>query len=153
MGKKESPVRITFLYKTGQPMSTSWRSGTKEHLFYRTSPSDCFRLLRLFSFRIEEGRRASGEEKNEFLQRDIKENSNNLVQDQEQITVNSIASVMKTSTSSCCSGKSQMSNKSNSIGSREWIHNEITELIAIWEDLCNTRHPDYSLKEKRNDTY
>ena len=119
MGKEESPVRITFLYKTGHPMSTSWRSGTKEHLFYRTSPSGCFRLLRLFSFRIEEGRRASGEEENEFLQRDIKENSNNLVQDQEQITVSSIASVMKTSTSSCCSGKSQISNKSNSIGSRE----------------------------------
>ena len=106
-----------------------------------------FPILRLFSFRIEEVTRPFEEEENEFLQRDIKENSNNLVQDQEQITVSSIASVMKTSLSSCCSGKSQISNKSNSIG------NEITELIAIWEDLCNTRHPDYSLKEKRNDTY
>ena len=151
MGKKQSPVRITFLCKTGQPMSTSWRRGTKEHLFYRTSPSGCFWILRLFSFRIEEGRRAFGEEENEFLQRDIKENSNNLVQNQEQVTVSSsLASVMKTFTSSCCSGKSQISNKSSSSGSREWIHNEIIELIAIWEDLCNIRHPDYSVKQKRN---
>ena len=154
MGKKQSPARITFLCKTGQPMSTSWRRGTKEHLFYRTSPSGCFWILRLFSFRIEEGRRAFEEEENEFLQRDIKENSNNLVQNQEQVTVSSIASVMKTSTSSCCSGKSQISNKSSSSGSREWIHNEIHNeiivLIAIWEDLCNIRHPDYSVKQKRN---
>ena len=119
MGKKQSPARITFLCKTGQPMSTSWRRGTKEHLFYRTSPSGCFWILRLFSFRIEEGRGAFEEEENEFLQRDIKENSNNLVQDQEQVTVSSIASVMKTSTSSCCSGKSQISSKSSSSGSRE----------------------------------
>ena len=120
MGKKQSPVRITFLCKTGQPMSTSWRRGTKEHLFYRTSPSGCFWILRLFSFRIEEGRRAFEEEENEFLQRDIKENSNNLVQNQEQVTVSSsLASVMKTFTSSCCSGKSQISNKSSSSGIRE----------------------------------
>ena len=51
-----------------------------------------------FSFRIEERRRAF-EKENEFLQRDIKENSNNLVQNQEQVTVSSTASVMKTSTS------------------------------------------------------
>ena len=57
-------------------MSISWRRGTKEHLFYRTSPSACFWMLRLFSFRTEEGRRAF-EEKNEILQRDIQENSNN----------------------------------------------------------------------------
>ena len=76
-------------------------------------------ILRLFSFRTEEGRRAFGKEGNEFLQRDIDENSNNLVQNQEQVTVSSIASVMKTSTSSCSSGKSQISNKSSSIGSRE----------------------------------
>ena len=151
MGRKQSPLRINFLCKTGQPMSTSWRRGTKEHLFYRTSPSVCFWILRLFSFKIEEGRRAFEEEKeNEFLQRDIKENSNNLVQDQEQVTVSSIASVMKTSTSSCCSGKSQISNKSSSSGSREWTHNEIIELIAIWEDLCNIRHSNYSVKQKRN---
>ena len=135
-------MRITFLCKTGQPMSTSWRRGTKEHLFYRTSPSGCFWILRLFSFRIEEGRGAFEEEENEFLQRDIKENSNNLAQNQEKVTVSSISSVMKTSTYSCCSGKSQISNKSSSIGSREWIHNEIIELIAIWEDLRNIRHPD-----------
>ena len=119
MRKKQSPVRITFLCKTGQPMSTSWRRGTKEHLFYRTSPSGCFWILRLFSFRIEEGRGAFEEEENEFLQRDIKENSNNLVQNQEQVTASSIASAMKTSTSSCCSGKSQISNKSSNSGSRE----------------------------------
>ena len=106
--------------------------------------------MRLFSFRIEEGRRAFEEEENEFLQRDIKENSNNLEKNQEQVTVSSIASVMKTSTSSCCSGKSQISSKSSSSGSREWTHNEIIELIAIWEDLCNIRHPDYSVKQKRN---
>ena len=67
MGKKQSPVRIPFLCKTGQPISTSWRRGTKEHLFYRTSSSVCFW--------IEEGWRAFEEEENEFVQRDIKENS------------------------------------------------------------------------------
>ena len=131
-------------------MSTSSRRDRKEHLFYWTSPSLCFWILRLFSFRIEEGRRAFEEEENEFLQRDIKENSNNLVQKQEQVTVSSIASVMKNSTSSCCSGKSQISRKSSSSGSRKWIHSEIIELIAILEDLCNIKHPDYSIKQKRN---
>ena len=72
-----------------------------------------------FCFRIEEGRCAFEEEENEFLQRKIKENSNNLVQNQEQVTVSSIASVMKASTSFCSSGKSQISNKSSSSGSRE----------------------------------
>ena len=85
--------------KTGQPMFTSWRRGTKEHLFYRTSPIGCFWILRLFSFKNEESRRAFEKEKNESLQRDIIENSNNLVQNQEQVTVSSTASVMKTSTS------------------------------------------------------
>ena len=100
-------------------MSTSWRRGTKENLFYRTSASGCFWILRLLSFRTEVGRRAF-EKENKFLQRDIKENSNNLVQNQEQVTVSSsLASVMKTFTSSCCSGKSQISNKSSSSGSRE----------------------------------
>ena len=89
-------------------MSTSWRRGTKENLFYRTSASGCFWILRLLSFRTEEGRRAFEKEENKFLQRDIKENSNNLVQNQEQVTVSSIASVMKTYTSSCCSSKSQI---------------------------------------------
>ena len=68
-------------------MSISWRRGTKEHLFYRTSPTGCFWILRLFSFRIEEGRCAFGEEESEFLQGDIKENSNNLIQNQEQVTL------------------------------------------------------------------
>ena len=131
-------------------MSTSWRRGTKEHLFYRTSPSGCLWILRLFSFRTEEGKRAFEEEENEILQRDIKENSNNLVENQKQVTVSSIASVIKTSTSSRFSGKSQISNKSSSSGSKEWIYNEIIELIAIWEGLCNIRHPDYSVKQNRN---
>ena len=153
MVKKQSPVRLTFLCKIGQPAPTSWRLVTKQHPFYRISPCGCVWILRLFSFRTEEGRRAFGEEENEFLQRDIKENSNNLVQNQGQVTVSSIASVMKTFTSSCCSIKSQISNKSSSIGSRDWIHNDAIDLIAIWEDLCNIRHPDYSVKQKRsNDT-
>ena len=46
-----------------------------------------FPILRLFSFRIEEVTRPFEEEENEFLQRDIKENSNNLLQNQEQVTV------------------------------------------------------------------
>ena len=100
-------------------MSTSWRRGTKEHLFHRTYPSVCFWIFRLFSFRIKEGKGAFLEEENEFLQRDIKENSNNLVQNQEQVTVSSIALVMKASRSFCSSGKSQISNKSSSSGSRE----------------------------------
>ena len=54
----------------------------KEHQ-NRTSPSDYFWILRLFSFRTEEGRRAFAEEENEILQRDIEENSNKLVQKRE----------------------------------------------------------------------
>ena len=115
-------------------MSTTWRRAKKEHLFYRTSSSDCFWILRLFSFRIEEGRHAVEEEENEILQRDIEENSNNLVQNQVQVAAGSITSVVKTSTSSCFSGKSRISNKNSSSGSREWTHNEIIELIAIWEE-------------------
>ena len=65
--------------------------------------------MHLFSFRTEGGRRANVEEENETLQRGIEENSNNLVQKQEQAAVSSIASVMKTSTSSGCSGKSRAS--------------------------------------------
>ena len=38
----------------------------------------------LFSFRIEKGERALEEEENEILQRNIEENSNNIVQNQEQ---------------------------------------------------------------------
>ena len=94
-GKNKSPVRITFLCKPGQLMSTSWRRGRKEYLFCRTSPSDYFWILSLFSFRTEEGRRANVEEENEILQKDIEENSNNLVQKQEQVAVSSIASVVK----------------------------------------------------------
>ena len=85
-----------------------------------------------FSFRNEEGRHAFEEEENEILKRDIQEDSNNLVQNQEQVAVSNIASVMKTSTSSHCSSKSRISNKSSSNGSREWTHHEIIELIPIW---------------------
>ena len=92
-----------------QPMSTSWRRGKKEHLFYKTSPSDYFWILRLFSFRTEGGRRAFVEQENKILKRDIEENSNNFLQKEEQVAVTSIAPVVKTSTSSCCSGKSRAS--------------------------------------------
>ena len=86
MGKKQSPVRITFLCKTGQPIPQPGDVAQKNTLFYRTSPSGCFGILWLFYFRIEDGRRAF-EEENDFLQRDITENSNNLVQNQKQVTV------------------------------------------------------------------
>ena len=100
----------------------------------------------LFPFRIEEGRTR----RKSILLRDIKENFNNLVQNQGQLTVSSIVSVMKTSTSSCCFSKSQTSNKNSGSGSKEWIHNEFIQLIAIWEDLYNLKHTDYSVKHKRN---
>ena len=66
-------------------------------------------MLRLFSFRTEGGRRAFVEEENKILKRDIEENSNNLLQKEEQVAVSRIAPVVKTSTSSCCSGKSRAS--------------------------------------------
>ena len=44
-------------------------------------------------------------EENEILQRNIEENSNNIVQNHEQVAASGIASVMKTSTFSCSSGK------------------------------------------------
>ena len=122
--------------------------------FYRTSASGCFWILHLFSFRTEEGRRAFEEEENDILQRDIEENSNNLVKNHEQVAVSSITSATKISTSSCCSCKSRISNKKSSSGSRESTHNEIIDLIAIWEEeeaLYNIRQPDYSIKQKRND--
>ena len=80
-------MRKTCLCKTGQLISTLWRRDTKGHFFYRTFPNGCFWILCLFSFRTEEGRRVFEEEENEFLQRDFKENSNNLVQSQEQVMV------------------------------------------------------------------
>ena len=106
--KNQSPVRTTYSCKTGQSLSTTCRR-KKEHLFYRPSSRGCFWILRLFSFRIEESRRAFEEEEIEILQRDIEENSNNLVQNQEQVPVVGIASVVKTSISSCCSGKKKSS--------------------------------------------
>ena len=82
--------------------------------------------MHLFSFRIEESRRAFKEEEIEILQSDIEESSNNLVQNQEQVAVIITVSVVKISTSSCCSGrKSRIWNQNSSSGSREWTRNEI----------------------------
>ena len=124
-------VRIIFLWKTSQPMFTTWRRGKKEHFFYRTFLNGWFSHQRLFSFRTEKGRRAFEEEKNEILQRNVEENTYNIVQNQEQVAVSSIASVVKPSTPSCSAGKNRISNKNSSSGSREWTHNGIIELIAI----------------------
>ena len=55
----------------------------KENLSYRTSPSGCFWILRLFSFRIEEGRHGF----------------------EEEVAVSSTVSIVTTTTSSCSSGK------------------------------------------------
>ena len=86
-------------------------------------------------FRTEKGKHAfEEEEENEILQRNIEENSNNIVQNQEQVALSSIASVVKNSASLCSSDKSRISNKNSSSGSREWTHNEIIEIIAIWKE-------------------
>ena len=69
-----------------------------------------------------------------FYKEILKKTLNNIVQNQEQVAVSCIASVVKTSTSSYSSGESRISNKSSRSGSREWIHNEIIELIAIWKE-------------------
>ena len=99
-----------------------------EHLLLVDSPISVCVLLELkkvYTFQ---------EEENEILQRNIEENSNNIVQNQEQVAISSIASVVKTSTSSCYSGKSRIPNKNSTSGSREWTQNEITELTAIWKE-------------------
>ena len=67
--------------------------------------------MHLFSFRTEKGILAYVEKENEILQRNTEENSNNIVQKQEQVAVSSIGSVVKTCTSSCFSGKSRTSKK------------------------------------------
>ena len=77
-------MRITFSCKTGQPVFTLWRRYKKGHLFYRTSPIADSRHSVLFSFRIGKGRRAFEEDENGILQRNLEENSNNIVQNQEQ---------------------------------------------------------------------
>ena len=63
---------------------------------------------------------------------------------------------MKLLTSFCSSDKSRISNKNSSSGSREWIHNEIIELIALWKEeeaLYNIRHPTCSINQEiNNDT-
>ena len=46
-----------------------------------------------------------------------------------------------------------MSNQNKSSGSREWTHNEIIELIAIWKDeeaLYNIKHRDCSIQQEIN---
>ena len=83
--------------------------------------------------------------------------TNNIVQKQEQVAVSSTASVVKPSTTLCFSGKSGISNKNSSSGSREWAHNEIIELIAIiWKEekaMYNRRHSVCSIKQEiNNDT-
>ena len=56
---------------------------TKKNIFFTEHlPLADYRHNVLFSFRI--GRRAFEEEKNEILQRNIEENPNNIVQNQEQ---------------------------------------------------------------------
>ena len=121
----------------------------KEHIFYGTAPSGCFWILRIFFITIDESRRAFEQEENEILERDVEENSN-LAQKQEQVEVSSIASVVKTFTISCCSGKTRIQYK-NSNSSSKGTQNEIIELNAIWEKeeaLCNIRHLDHSIKQK-----
>ena len=138
--------------KTGQPVSRTWRRGKKEHLFTEISWWLLLDIASIFFSRIEEGRLAF-EEENEILQRDIEKNSNIILQNQEQVAVSITALVVKTSPCSCCSGKSRISNKNSSSGSREWTHNETIELIAIWdgeEALYNIRDTDYFIKQKRN---
>ena len=113
-------LRKTFLQKTSEQVLVQCPQhggeAKKAQLFYIPSPSGCFWILRLFSFRNEEGRKAFEEEENEISQRFIEENSNNSAQNQKQVAVGSIASVVKNSTYPCCSGKSQISTKN----SQQW---------------------------------
>ena len=105
----------------------------KENLSHRISRSGGFWILRLFSFRIQEGRHGS----------------------EEEVAVSSTASIVTTTKSSCSLSKTRTSNK-NSSGSREWAQNEINELIAIWEKeeaLYNVRHADYSIKQKKKQCF
>ena len=90
--------------------------------------------ISVFHFLLELKRHVFEEEENEILQRNIEANSTNIVQNQEQVAVSSIAAVVKTSTFLYSSGKSRISNKNSSSGGREWTHNEIIELIAIWKE-------------------
>ena len=98
---------------------------------------------------------ASENEENEMLQKNIDDDNNsyNIVHNQEQIAVSSIASVVKAFTSLCSSGESWISNKNSNSGRRKWTQNETTDLIAICEEkeaLYNIRHPDYSIMQDRN---
>ena len=58
---------------------------TKKNIFFTEHlPLADSRHSVLFSFRIGKGRHVFEKEKNEILQRNIEENSNNIVQNQEQ---------------------------------------------------------------------
>ena len=114
-------------------MSRILRRGKKRNIFFTElfpmadSPISIYFLLQLKKdMRLKKTMK--------FHKETSKTNSNNTVQNQEQVAVSSIASVVKTSTSSCSSGNSRISNKNSSSGSREWTHNEIIELIAIWKE-------------------
>ena len=80
----QSPMRITFCTKQVN-QCPHHREVTKKNIFFtELFPLADSRHSALFSFRIEKGRRAFEEEENEILQRNIEENSNNIVQNQEQ---------------------------------------------------------------------
>ena len=112
-----------------------------EHLSLADSP------ISVYFFRAESSRHVFQEEENEILQRNMEENSNNIVQNQEQLAVSSIASVLKTSASSCSSGKSRILNKNSSSGSREWTQNEIIDQFIYRKRMkpC-IRYPVCSIK-------
>ena len=50
--KNQPPVRITFSSRTGQPMSTIWQPGKKEHLISRSPLSGCFWLKVIHTFKL-----------------------------------------------------------------------------------------------------
>ena len=87
-------------------MSTTWRHGKKEHLFFTEHlPVAASGYSIYFLLELKRVDCATEEEENKILQKDVEEKSNNIVQNQEQVAVSSIASVVKPFTSSCSSGK------------------------------------------------
>ena len=114
-------------------MSRIWRRGKKKNTFFTEHLPLADSLISVY-FLLELKKDMRLKKKMKYHKETSKTNSNNTVQNQEQVAVSSIASVVKTSTSSCSSGNSRISNKNSSSGSREWTHNEIIELIAIWKE-------------------
>lgn len=49
LGKRHFTLRITILFRIGQPMFTIWTPGEKEHVFYRPPPNSCPCILRSFT--------------------------------------------------------------------------------------------------------